>query len=156
MGVITGAIAYIKVGGVVIGKMKSIRINETIQRGNVQGLGSLVPDEKPPLSWAGTLSCDAYTIDFSKCTLPQGITRNLQSVQEWQDSLTLQEQGVVVEIYQRIPVAGQPQIGLIAGTEKPFCQINQLYIDSQAFDISEGQISGTQTSFNYLTPVIYP
>ena len=154
--VITGPLALIKVNGIVIGKMRGIRVNENFQRGNVQGLGSLIPDEKPALMWNGSLSCDFYNIDFSISQIPQAILRQVQTYQEWEDSVVLQLLGVTVDIYRKIPAPGAPTSGLIPSAEKPYAQISGLFLEGEGFDIAEAQVSGRNQSFTYLNPIIYP
>ena len=154
--VITAPLAIVKSGGIAIGKMKGIRVQENIQRGNVQGLGSLIPDEKPALMWNGTLTCDFYNIDFSQSSIPKAILRQVNTLLEWSDSVLLQEQGVTVELYKRTAIPGSPQIGLIPGMEKPYATIRGLFLEGEGFDITEGQVSGRNQSFVYLFPIIFP
>jgi len=154
--VITAPLAIIEVDSVVIGKMRGIRVNENIQRGNVQGLGQLVPDEKPALSWSGTVSCDFYNIDFRKSQVPNAIIRTVQTIQEWQDSVMLQEEGVTLKIFKRIAQPNQPTFGLIASENKTYAIIKGLFLDTENFDINEGQVSGRNQSFQYLFPIIFP
>ena len=156
MGVITGAVAIIRYNGIPIGKMKGISVNENISRGNVQGLGNLISLEKPALSWAGTVSCDMYNVSLKEAQIPDSILRNVQTVQEWIDSVVLQEEGITLDIFQKVPRAGQPKIGLILGEEKPYAKLGGLFLNTQGFDINEGSISGQRQSFDYLFPIIYP
>lgn len=154
--VITAPLAIIRVNGIAIGKMKGIRVNEQIQRGNVQGLGQLVPDEKPALSWSGTVSCDFYNIDFSISQIPDAIIRNVNTLQEWSDSVILQEDGVTLDVYRKVKQLGQPGNGLILGQENLYCTIKGLFLDTESFDINEGQVSGRSQSFQYLYPILFP
>jgi len=154
--VITAPLAVIKVNGIAIGKMKGIRVNEQVQRGNVQGLGTLIPDEKPALSWSGTLSCDFYNIDFNISQIPEAIIRNVQTLNDWSNSVLLQEDGVTVDIYRKVKQPGQPGNGLILAQENLYCTIKGLFLDTESFDINEGQVSGRSQSFQYLFPIIFP
>jgi len=151
--VITGAIAVVRVSGVAIGKMKNIRITETVQRGEVRGLGSITPSELPALTWSGTLTCDFFNIDFSKSQLPGAIYRNAASLQAWVDSVILQEDGITVDIFKKVTTG--PTSGLIPSQEVPYAQICGLFLNTENFDISEGQISGRSQSFQYTQPIIY-
>ena len=154
--VITGAIAIIRVNGLAIGKMKGIRITENLQRVEVRGLGRLTPDEMPATSWSGTLTCDFYNIDFSQSQIPNAIVRAVQTVNEFEESVTLQDIGIQIDIYKRVPVAGSPGNGVIQGEEKPYAIIRGLFLDSEGFDINESQVSGRNQSFKYLDPIIFP
>jgi len=154
--VLTAPLALIKVDSIVIGKLRGIRVNENIQRGNVQGLGKLIPDEKPALSWAGTVSCDFYNITFDESQIPNAIIRKVQNIQQWEDSVLLQEEGVTLDIFKKIKVVGAPPFGIIPATEEPYAQIRGLFLDTENFDINEGQVSGRNQSFQYLFPIISP
>jgi hypothetical protein len=156
--VMTAPLAIIKVNGTAIGKMKGIRVNEQIQRGNVQGLGQLIPDEKPALSWTGTVTCDFYNIDFRISQVPDAITRTVGTIQEWSDSVLLQSSGVTLEIYKKVVDSSYtgPGNGLIPGMESPYATIIGLFLDTESFDINEGQVSGRNQSFQYLFPIIFP
>ena len=69
--VLTAPLAIVRVGGVAVGKMKNIRIQENIRRGRVGGIGKLTPDELPAIEWSGSLNCSAYTVKFSENLLPK-------------------------------------------------------------------------------------
>lgn len=152
--VITGALAVIRVNGVAVGKMKNIRITETVQRGEVRGIGTIVPSELPALTWSGTLTCDFFNIDFSVSQIPGAIYRNLATLQQWVDSIVLQEDGITVDIYKKVTTG--PTSGLIPSQEVPYATIKGLFLNTESFDISEGQISGRNQSFQYLYPIMYP
>ena len=47
--VMTAPLAIIKINSVTVGKMKNVRITETIRRGRVTGVGRLNPEELPAL-----------------------------------------------------------------------------------------------------------
>lgn len=156
MAVYTAPLAIVLVGGRAIGKMKTIQVDENLQRGRVQGLGQLVPDEVPPLSWAGQMTCAFYNIDFTISPIPNAIQRLIPggSLQVWQDSLTLQSIGVQVDMYKKVPQQGSPGIGLIGGELKPYASIKDAFIEGDSFDVSEAQISGSNQRFVYLTPIM--
>ena len=154
--VYTAPLAIVKVGGIAIGKMKTIQVNENIQRGTVQGLGELTPSELPALVWAGTLSCGFYNVTWMKSSLPNAITRNVNTLKEFVDSLLLQEEGVMVELYKKVAAPGAPTIGNIPSVLKLYCTVSGLFLEGDNFDISEGSVSGKNQSFRYLDPVIFP
>jgi hypothetical protein len=154
--VITAPLAIIKVNGEAVGKMRGLRVNENIQRGRVQGLGELTPQELPALSWAGTVTCDFFNIDFNLSSIPGAIARSAQTIQEFIDSLLLQEDGVQLNVYKKVKAAGAPSSGIIPSEEQIYCTINGLFLDTESFDINEGQVSGRNQSFTYLYPIIFP
>jgi len=161
--VLTGAIGIIKVGNTVIGKMKGIRVTENVQRGEVRGIGTIVPSELPALSWRGTLTCDFFAIDLKQSQIPGAINRDVSaatyntssSTEKWVDQVTLQEVGVQIDIYKKIPLSTNAQTGIITPDEEPYATIKEAFLDSESFDVTEGQISGRNQSFMYKSPILY-
>lgn len=153
--VITAALAIIKVNGEAIGKMRGIRVNENIQRGRIQGLGEFTPQELPALSWSGTVNCDFFNIDFNISSIPGAVVRNAQSLQQWIDSILLQEDGVTIDIYKKVAASGAPGSGIIPSEEQVYASIKGLFLDTEAFDINEGQVSGRNQSFAYMYPITF-
>ena len=151
----TAPLAIIKVNGVPIGRMKNIRLTENIRRGNVLGLGRLTPLEKPPLEWDGSLSTSFYLIDFSDEIIEKTLLRKVQTVDEFVDTVLLNENGVTVDIMRKVKdtVAAN---GVVTPKLEVFASIKGCVMTSEGFDISESQISGRDASFEYLTPVIFP
>ncbi len=155
--VMTAPLAIIKVGGVAIGKMRNIRVRESIQRGRVQGLGQLQKDELPAIAWEGTLSCSFFLIDFSKSQIPGGLLRRAQSIEQWARTVLLQEEGVSVDILRRVatspirngtvPIESQLEV---------FASVRNAFLNSDSFNIDEGNIGGRDQEFEYLEPILFP
>ena len=91
--VMTAPLAIIQINSVTVGKMKNVRITESIRRGRVTGLGTLTPSELPALEWQGSLTCSSYTINFNLLAniSKKGTFRNANSLEEWANALLLQE-----------------------------------------------------------------
>jgi len=155
--VLTAPLAIIKVGGKAVGKMKNLRITETMRRGRVAGIGQLTPDELPALEWSGSLSCSFYNIDFNKSQLPGAILRKVNTVQEFVDNVLLQEEGVQLDIMRK-KAAGpaNPTSGIIPTDLEVFASVKGAFLTREGFDISEGQISGKDADFEYTTPILFP
>lgn len=158
--VITAPVAIIKIGGVAIGKMRNIRLTENLNRGTVYGLGALTPDEVPALQWSGTLTCGMYLIDFSKSMnkLINGtfLQRRVQSLDEFVDTILLEENGVQVDIMRKVAAgAPDPNTGIITPQLEIFASIKGAFNTREGMDISENQIGGRDADFVYTTPVIY-
>ena len=154
--VMTAPLAIVKVSGVAIAKIKSLRINETIQRGTVSGLGELVPSELPPLSWRGTASFDFYNVEFRKSQIPKGIVRAVQTVREWIDTVLLQETGVQVDIFKKETDTVDATTGIIKAKPVLYATIKELFLDTEGMDIAEAQVSNRTQSFQYRTPILFP
>lgn len=154
--VLTSPLAIIKVNGVPVGKMKNIRVTEQMRRGRVSGLGALTPSELPSLEWSGTLSCGFYTINFDTSNLPKAIVRKVNNIDEFVDTVLLQEDGVQVDILRKVNDGlPDPITGIIKSKLEVFASVKGCFITREGFDISEGQISGKDADFDYTTPIIF-
>lgn len=165
MPVYTAPLAIIRVNGLgPIGKIKDIRVNEQIQRGKVVGLGELTPSELPSLGWSGTITCDFYMLDFKASGLegkiPDAILRNANSLKEWVNSVLLQQDGAVIDLYEKIPADPNqvPMSGLILANVNDglIAQVRGCFLDAEGFSVSEGQIATRNQSFQYKYPIIFP
>jgi len=155
-GVLTGALALIKVNGTVVGRMRNIRATENIQRGTVKGIGTILTIEAPPVDWAGSITCDFYEIDFHNTGIDKAILRKVQTNQEFEDNLVLNSEGVQIDVFKRIQDVIDPNTGKRRATLKPHAIIKRCFIESEGFDITEGAISGHNQAFKYLDPIIRP
>ena len=167
--VLTAPLAVIRVGGITIGKMRNIRVTESLRRARVVGLGQLVPDELPVVEWSGTMTAEFMTVDLKKSMIPGAINRISSSVEEWTNSVLLQEQGVQVDIMKRVKdpqqldnkfpnASGDPNYiqRAIKGKFELFASIQAAFMTREGFNISEGSISGRDVEFEYKTPILYP
>lgn len=164
-GVITGAIALIKSGGKVIGKMKSVRYQETIRRLRVGGLGTIMPLEQPVTEWDATLNCDFMMIDLTQSVIPGAIDRNfdvsksqvLLGRESFEDNLVLEccKLPIQIDIFKKVCDVIDER-GKVKPKLKPFAIIPNVLIENNSFDISEGAISSSQQSFKVQDPLIIP
>lgn len=156
--VMTAPLAIIRINSVVVGKMKGLRLTESIRRGRVTGLGTLVPSEIPAIEWSGSLTCDSYTINFNRLANVErkGTFRNTTSIEEWQNALLLQEDGLEISI-QRKAKDGEidPETGMVKAKYETFALVKGAFATREGFDIQEGQISGRNTEFEYINPVLF-
>jgi hypothetical protein len=161
MSVMTGAIALIKVKGNVIGKMKSIRAEESFRRQPVKGLGTIIASEYPVTDFEGTLSCEFFSIDLKNDGLTGAIMREFSNVSSrvltggdsFEDQMVLEETGIQIDIFKKVTDVIDTN-GIIKPKLIPYASINRAFIESDSFDISEGQISGHSQRFKYLSPII--
>src|SRR5882757_3692374 len=151
----TAPMAIIKVGGLAVGKARNLQLTEVIRRGDVVGIGKLAASEKPALGWQGTLTCGFFLIDFSISPIPGAINRNANSIQQWEDTLILQEDGVQIDLMRKV-TASQNALGIITSTLAIFASIKGCFANRESFDITESQISGRNVDFDYITPILYP
>lgn len=156
--VMTAPLALIQVNSVTVGKMKNVRISETIRRGRVTGIGRLNPHEVPALEWNGTLSCSSYTINFNLLANKSkiGTFRNNQTVEQWANSILLQESGLEIAILRKVKDGEiDPETGRVESKLETFAKVNGAFANREGFDIQEGQISGRDTEFEYTEPILY-
>lgn len=160
--VLTGAIALIKVSGKVVGLMKSIRIQESMRRQPVRGIGRITLKEKPVTEWEGTLTCDFMEVDFQKTGIPGAIRRDFNNATSqvltgntsFEDQLVLDTNGVTVEIYKKIADVLDSN-GQIKPTLVPHAIVTECLIESESLDVSEGSVSGHNQTFAYLSPCLF-
>ena len=160
--VLTGAIALISVGGQTIGKMKSVRVQESIRRMPVRGIGTILPSEQAVTEWEGTLSCEFMEVDFKKTGITDAIRRVFPNVASqvlnketsFEDQLILDSEGVQVDIFKKVSDVVDAN-GIIKPKLEPYATVYNCLIESDSFDISEGSIAGHSQSFKYLTPITY-
>ena len=156
--VMTAPLATIQINSVTVGKMKNVRITETIRRGRVTGVGRLNPEELPALEWNGTLSCSSYTINFNLLANKSklGTFRNAATVDEWAAALLLQEAGLEISVLRKVKDGEiDNETGLVKTKYETFAKVNGAFATREGFDIQEGQISGRDTDFEYLEPILY-
>jgi hypothetical protein len=150
----TAPLAIIKIDGLAIGKMKDIRISESIRRAEVTGLGTLTPSELAALGWSGSLTCDAYLADFRKSLLPGALNRSANTVNEWATNVLLQEDGITLDIYREVATGTKTATGLLQGRLQLFVSVPGMFLNADSMNISEGQIGGRNQSFQYLYPIL--
>lgn len=156
--VMTAPLAIIKMNSVTVGKMKNVRIVETIRRGRVTGVGRLNPEELPALEWSGSLSCSSYTINFNLLANVSklGTFRNAATVEEWANAILLQEAGLEISILRKVKDGEiDTETGLVKTKYETFAKVNAAFATREGFDVQEGQISGRDTDFEYLEPILY-
>ena len=154
----TAPLAIVQVNGVTVGKMRNIRVTEQIRRGRVSGLGRLTAEELPALEWSGSLSCSSYTINFNllmnKSQL--GTFRNAFTVNDWANAILLQEDGLEISLLRKVKDGEiDPETGMVKTKYETFAKVNAAFATREGFDVQEGQISGRDTEFEYLEPILY-
>lgn len=156
--VMTAPLAIIQINSITVGKMKNIRITEQIRRGRVAGVGRLNPEELPALEWSGSLSCSSYTINFNLLAnkIRKGTFRNAGTVEEWANAILMQEDGLEISILRKVKDGEiDNETGLVKTKYETFAKVSAAFASRESFDIQEGQISGRDTEFEYMEPILY-
>lgn len=153
----TAPLAVIKVNGIAIGKMKNIRINESLRRGRVTGIGRLTPSELPALDWNGNLSCGFYLIklDAQDEMTKKAILRKVSNLEEWVNTVLLQDEGITIDIMKKVKDTIDPDTGVITPKYEVLASVRGALATKEGFDISEGQISGKNVDFDYTDPILF-
>jgi len=153
--VFTAALAIIEIGGVSVGKIKSLQFTENVQRGEVQGIGSLTLAEVPPISVRCSFTADSYAIDFSKLgTVPDPFwPTSAKTAQEFANTILLNEKGVNLHLYSKIPKVTSDS-GIVTDISKfKIGVVADCFLDSRVFSIQEAQVSGKNITGRYLEPM---
>lgn len=157
--VLHGAIALIKSGGEVIGKMRSVRAQESFQRLRVGGIGTILPSEQAVSQWDGQLSCDFIMVNLTKTGIKNAIRRDFANVASqvlvgatsFEDQVVLDVDGVQIDIFKKVTDVINAD-GTINPKAIPIAIITSCLIESDSFDIGEAALSGRSQTFKYLLP----
>ena len=154
----TAPLAIIKIDGTTVGKMRNIRVTESVRRGRVSGLGTLTPSELPALEWSGSLSCSSYTLNFNKLAnkMTRDMFREAGTLESWANAILLQEDGLEISIMRKVKDGDiDPDTGLVNTKYETFAKVTGAFASREGFDLQEGQVSGRDTEFEYLEPILY-
>lgn len=153
---LTAPLAVIMINNKKVGKIRNLTFTENIQRGEVQGIGSLTLEEVPAIAIRCQFQASSYTLDLKQLGtvtdpfLPQGIT----TAQQLANTLLLGETPVSIHVYRK--TAGNISNNGVIVSEGSLQRVGiatDCYLDSKSFEISEGNISGKNLSGRYLTPM---
>lgn len=151
---LTGALAILKQDGVTVGTARNITLTETQNRGTVIGLGFLVPQEVPILTWSGTLNIGFYAIRLDKSGLKNAVNRNTNSVDAWVNTVLLQENGLTLTFIRKVADVTDPITKMITPKYQELMTVSGMFNTSDTMEITENQISGHNQAFLYTNPVL--
>jgi hypothetical protein len=153
--VLTAPKAVIKINGFASGFMRNVRCTENIQRGEVKGISNLTLQEVPATGITCQLTADFFFISLKRPEV-QAMLNRAGSVQEFINTLLLGEVPAQIQMFGKIKVTETNGIVTEVNNEgTTIAVVRDFYPDSQSWDITEGQISGTNISGRYLTPVTF-
>ena len=163
---LTAAVAIIKVKGQPVGLMRNISVNENFTRVVVKGLGTIMPVEAPVTSWAGTLSCSFFEIDFKQSGVNGALRRDVgvgngrsqvatgNNQANFEDQLVLDGTGVQLDLYKKVKDIIDPTTKLITPKVEPYAIVGRCLIESDSITIDEGNVSGRNQSFMYMDCIV--
>jgi hypothetical protein len=150
-------LAAIEIGGVRVGLIRNLTFTENVQRGEVQGLGSVVLQEVPIVALRCTFTAESYLINLKKFGTikdpfwPSDATDPKTLI----NTLLLGEKPVSIHVYRKTAGNVDTSSGLVL-SEGAFERIgvaSDCYLDSKTWNISEQSIGGKNISGRYLTPI---
>jgi hypothetical protein len=161
--VITGAVAIVKVKGVVVARMKDFRYQETLRRLRVGGIGTIMASEKPVVEFDASLTCDFMAVDMESSGIPGAIKRDFDSARSqvatggasFEDNMVLNLGSVVIDCFEKIG-DGMDSNGNIIPKLKLIGTIQDCLIEGDSFSVGEAQLAGRNQSFTCLTPLVAP
>lgn len=152
---LTAPKAVIKINGYASGFMRTIRYTENFQRGEVKGISNLTLQEVPAVGYTCQLTADFFFISLKRPEV-QALVNRAGSVQEFINTLILGEQPCQIHLFKKkklTEVAGV--VTEVDNEGETLAVIKDFFPDSQSFDVTENQVSGTNITGRYLTPVIF-
>ena len=152
----TAPLAAIEIGGVRVGLMKNLSFTENVQRGEIQGLGSLNLQEVPAVAIRCTFVADSYLVNLKKLGTvndpfwPSSATNAKSLI----NTLLLGEKPVSIHIYRKTAGTVDQTTGLVLdeGNFERIAVVVDCYLDSKTWNISEQTVGGKNISGRYLTP----
>lgn len=153
--VVTAPKAVIKINGYASGFMRNIRCTENVQRGEVKGISNLTLQEVPATGYTCQLTADFFFISLKRPEV-QAMFNRSGSVSDFINTLLLGETPAQIHMYGKLKVTETNGVVTEVNNEgTTIAVVRDFYPDSQSWDITEGQISGTNISGRYLTPVVF-
>ena len=147
--------AYIKIDNKVAGYVRNLQFSENVARANVQGLGSLLLQEVPPVGYQCNFTVDQFFLDFKQPVL-EGMMHRLGSVKAIVDTLVLGELGFALAIYAKTiqtQDANTKMVTAVDPTGQTMALLNPCFVNNQAFSLAEGGVAGYNISGIYLNPI---
>jgi hypothetical protein len=152
---LTAPKAVIKINGYASGYMRNVRCTENVQRGEVKGISNLVLQEVPATGYTCQLTADFFFISLKRPEV-QALVNRAGSVAEFINTLILGEQPCQIHMYKKVKLTETNNVVTAVNNEgETIAVVKDFFPDSQSWDITEGQVSGTNISGRYLTPVIF-
>lgn len=152
---LTAPLAVIKINGYASGYMKTVRVTENVQRGEVKGISNLTLQEVPAVGYTCQLTADFFFLSLKRPEI-KALVNRAGSIAEFVNTLTLGEIPTQIHLYKKTKITELNGLVTDVDTEgETIGVIKDFYIDSQSFDITENQVSGTNISGRYLTPIVF-
>lgn len=151
--------AYIEINNKKAGIIRDLSFTEDIGRAEVKGLGDLADQEVPATSFKGRFTLGHFFIDFEQDNMKQMINR-YGGKGKFLNTLSLGEFPFSITIYEKLTASGgRDEVNKLVTnvniTGKRIAVLNNCYLDSQSFQLSNDGIAGLNSSGRYLDPVTF-
>lgn len=149
--------AYIEIDNVKAGIIRDLSFNEDIGRASVKGLGDLWDVEVPAISGSGRFTIGEFFIDFSQPYMKKMLNR-YGGFQGVIDTLSLGEISFSISIYKKLGVLNENDklMTNVVNSGQVIGKLEQCFVDSQSFQLSNDGVAGFNTTGRYLLPVGFP
>lgn len=147
--------AFIKINNQVAGFVRNLSFSENIQRGNVQGLGSLTLQEAPAVLYTCQWSVGQYFISFETPVMKE-MLKKFGSIAEIKNSLVLGDIAFDITVYSKTATSIDGNSKLVTevdNTGQTIARLQNCLLNSQNFELSESGIAGYNISGIYLEPI---
>jgi hypothetical protein len=147
--------AVIKINGITCGYMQTLECTENINRGEVQGIGSVTLQQVPVVGMRQSLRADFFFISLKRPELLAFIKRDL-GLNTLVNTLILSEIPTSIYVYKKNILTQDKGIVTAINSEGELIgAIDDFYINSQTWNIRDNQISGSNVSGVYLKPIFF-
>ena len=86
----------------------------------------------------------------------KGTFRNLRTLEAWANAILLQEDGLEISILRKVKDGEiDKDTGAVTTKYETFAKVTGAFASREGFDIQEGQISGRDTEFEYIEPILF-
>ena len=148
--------AYIEIDNIKSGIIRDLSFNEDIGRADVKGLGDLWTLETPAVSCSGRFTIGEFFIDFKQPHLLKMLNR-FGGIEGIKNTLSLGEFSFSITIYEKLGTldVSNKLVTTVVPAGKLIASINQCYLDSQSFQLSNDSIASFNSTGRYLQPVAF-
>lgn len=147
--------AFIKIDNEVAGYCRNVNFSESIQRANVQGIGSLTYQEAPAVVYTCQWSVSQYFISFNTPVMRK-LLKKFGTIAEIKNSLVLGDISFDITIYAKTIVSEDADSKLVTEVDndgETIARLQGCLLNNVNFQIQEAGLAGSDVSGIYLEPI---
>ena len=150
-------LASIQINGTKVGYIRDLNFTETVQRGEIQGVGESKLIEAPALAFRNQFTASAWFISLKLLGNVKDPFWPVDATdpKTMLNTILLNETPVPIHIYKKTKNQVDQTTGLVLGdvNYERVAIIPDALVNSRSWNISDGQVSGKTINGIYLTPV---